>query len=398
MRCRCRHFLPAAVSLGLAACAGLPSHQQHQPPTPTPAPTVVVPPPKAASPAAAAVAPVGNVWDKLRDSFAMPGCDSDPQVLHWAGRFTRNPTQFEQTLRTALPRLSYVQQVAAEYDVAGEFVLLPWVESRFRPVAPHRRRPAGMWQIMPVTAHAMGLRVDRHYDGRLDLPAATHAVMKLLRRYQDEFGDWRVTDYAYNAGEFSVRGIVRQHGMPPASPALPDWPVRRTTREHLIKLLAMACVVREPNRFHVSLPTLPDAQRLVKTPVTGSIPMAKAAKHAGMSVDALKHLNGAFRGNTVDADAADYLMLPSSHAQQFRESPPMQPGQSTSDDPPARMPQVSHTAGESAVPTAHTVRRGESLWQIAHRYSMTADQLKRLNHLHGNTIHPGQVLHVGSID
>ena len=398
MRRRYRHFLPAAVSLGLAACAGLPSQQRHQPPTPTPAPTVVAPTPNTAPAAAAAVVPVKNVWDKLRDSFAMPDCDSDPEVLDWARKFTRNPTHFEQTLRTALPRLSYVQQVAAQYDVAGEFVLLPWVESRFRPVPPHHGRPAGMWQIMPITAAAMGLRVDRHYDGRLDLPAATHAVMKLLRRYQDEFGDWRVTDYAYNAGEFSVRGMIRRHGMPPALPAFPDWPVRWTTREHLTKLLAMACVVREPGRFHVSLPTLPDAQRLVKMPVTSSMPLAKAAEHAGMSVDALKHLNGAFRGNMIDADAADYLMLPSSHAQQYRQSPSTQPDQGTSDDPPTPMAQVSHTAGESAVPTTHTVRRGESLWQIAHSYSMTPDQLRHLNHLHGNTIHPGQLLHVGSFD
>ncbi len=354
--------------------------------------------PPAGSAAIGAVAPTDNVWDRLRDSFALPDCEADPEVLRWARKFTHDPVRFEQNLRTALPRLNYVQHVAAKYDIAGEFVLLPWVESRFHTAPPHRRQPAGMWQIMPITAGAMGLRVDRHYDARLDLAAATHAVMKLLRHYQDQFGDWRVTDYAYNAGEFSVRKIIDRHGMPPALPVIPDWPVRRVTREHLTKLLAMACVVREPGRFHVSLPNLSDAQRLVQISLADSMPMAKAAEHAGMSVDALKQLNGAFRGNMVDANAAAYLVLPSSHAQQFLESTSTRSGQRPSADPPNGMARTGHAVGELARPSTHTVRRGESLWQIAHRYSMAAGRLRRLNHLHGNTIRPGQVLQLDRLD
>ncbi|HXS04761.1 MAG TPA: transglycosylase SLT domain-containing protein, partial [Rhodanobacter sp.] len=94
----------------------------------------------------------------------MSDCNADPAVLGWAKRYTRDPEQFEEQLRSALPRLAYVQEVAAQYNVAGEFVLLPWVESHYRPIPARKRRPAGMWQIMPITAGAMGLRVDRHYD------------------------------------------------------------------------------------------------------------------------------------------------------------------------------------------------------------------------------------------
>ncbi len=43
---------------------------------------------------------------------------------------------------------------------------------------------------------------------------------------------------------------------------------------------------------------------------------------------------------------------------------------------------------------AYTVRPGDSLAAIAHRYRTTADLVRKLNHLPGNTIHPGQVLRV----
>ncbi|OOG49244.1 lytic transglycosylase [Rhodanobacter sp. C01] len=336
----------------------------------------------------------------------MADCDADPEILTWAHRYTRNPQQFESQLQAVLPQLVYVQQVAAQYDVAGEFVLLPWVESHFRPVLARRNLPAGMWQIMPVTAGSMGLRVDGHYDGRLDVPAAANAVMKLLKQYHDEFQDWRVTDYAYNAGEFTVKKLIQQHGMPGDEPIIPKWPVRKVTREHLTKLLAMACVVREPARFNVSLPTLPSEQHLVKVAMPRSMPIAQAADHAGMSVDALKDLNAAFRSDTIDTSASSYLLLPVSHARQFRDALLGQASSSTfsaslagghdgNQTSPASVAADTQAVAQERQKT-HIVQNGESLWQIAHRYSVSTTQLQRWNHLHGNTLKPGQVLQISS--
>lgn len=393
---RLRLFAPA-LSILLAACASAPSQTSRKPvirihPAAAETAPAIAPPASESAPAEA-----GDVWDRLRSSFAMSDCNASPAVLGWAKRYTHNPKQFEKHLRAVMPRLVYVQQVAAQYDVAGEFVLLPWVESHFQPIRARKRRPAGMWQIMPITAGAMGLRVDADYDGRLDMPAAAHAVMKLLRQYQDQFHDWRVTDYAYNAGEFSVRMIIRKHGLPPDQPVIPDWPVRRVTREHLTKLLAMACVVREPDRFHVSLPTLPAEQHLVQMAIAGSMPVAQAADRAGMSVDALKHLNAAFRSDMIDANAASYLLLPATQARQFRDALPEQPHAVIGSDRPVHVTDETTASTVSAGQTlykTHTVRRGESLWQIARDYSMDVTQLQRLNHMHGHTLTPGQVLQV----
>lgn len=339
------------------------------------------------------------MWDRLRSSFAMPGCDADPAVLAWAKRYTRHPQRFESQLQAVLPRLVYVQQVADRYDVAGEFVLLPWVESHFQPVAAGKRRPAGMWQIMPVTAGAMGLRVDGHYDGRLDVPAAANAVMKLLEQYHEQFHDWRVADYAYNAGEFRIRKMIQAHGMPAEQPTIPQWPVHKVTREHLAKLLGMACVVREPERFNVSLPTLPDEQHLVQAELPHSMPITRAADHAGMSVEALRHLNPAFRSNTIDASKAPYLILPARHARQFRDALLEQASRADGDllaGPGDGDIAAGPAAEASTTRKTHTVKRGDSLWQIARAYSISVGQLQRWNRLGGHTLKPGQTLTVSA--
>lgn len=393
-----KRLLPLVLSALLSACATTPV--PHPEPVPVPAAPPALAPVETVSPAATAEpAPqTGNVWDRLRGSFAMADCDADPAVLSWARRYTNNPQRFEQEVREALPKLTYVQQVAAEHGVAGEFVLLPWIESGFRPIPGRRGRPAGMWQIMPTTAAAMGLRVDRHYDGRLDVQAAADAVMKLLSRYHDQFHDWRIADYAYNTGEFRARRLVEQHGLPPETPAIPHWPVHDITREHLTKLLAMACVVREPGRFHVSLPTLSPSQHLVSVPLPHSMPLARAADRAGMPLDQLKNLNAAFRNDIADTSVASYLMLPVSHAQQFRDALLVQADSASADRLPGSTFETN--AGPDPAPVAakpartHRVKSGESLWQLARHYSVSVNDLQRWNHLHGEHIKPGQVLKV----
>jgi membrane-bound lytic murein transglycosylase D len=392
----------ATLAILLTACSTVPSSNVPRGPAVTIAPKVAV----ASSlqptiPDHAATMPVVDMWDQLRGSFAMADCDADPSVLDWAHRYTRNASEFESRMQGILPRLAYVQQVAADYDIAGEFVLLPWVESGFQNVPGRRKRPAGMWQIMPVTAGSMGLHVDGHYDARLDTAASATAVMKLLKMYHDQFHDWRIVDYAYNGGEFKIRQLMQTRSLPPALPVIPKWPVQRVTREHLTKLLAIACVVRDPSRFNVSLPTLSPDDQLVRVSVSHSMPIAQAANHAGMSVDIMKGLNAAFRADMIDVGASPYLMLPASHVGQFQSA--LQGAPKITDAASATPALAGSTrtaaAGRSNPshpkhPTRKTyrVKPGESLWRIAQRYSINVDQLQRWNHLHGGALKPGQIL------
>ncbi len=329
----------------------------------------------------------------------MPDCNADPSILHWATRYTRNSKLFEKTLRQALPGLVYVQEVAAQHRVPGEFVLLPWVESNYRPVPAREHHAAGMWQIMPITARSMGLSIDHHYDARLDLAAATYAVMKLLEQYHDRFHDWRVADYAYNAGEFRLRRLIRKYGAPADEPVIPDLPVPTITREHLVKLLAMACVVREPERFQVNLPVLPDTGRLVQTPVTQPMKAARAAHLAGMSVTALKYLNPAFGGDLVGTSAAPYLMLPAGHADQFRAAMEGLSGGTTGEEVAPMAAASEEPARSRDRHRTHVVTAGESLWQIANEYSTSVSRLEELNQLpDGKPIQPGQVLQLDVVE
>lgn len=370
-------------------------------------------------------APIGphaattDVWMRLRSSFAMPDCDADPAIQSWARRYTRSPARFEAQMQAALPRIFYVQDSAASHGVPGEFALLPWVESRFQPVAPYKNRPAGMWQIMPQTARRLGLVVDSHYDGRLDVPAATDEVMSMISRFHDWFQDWRLADYAYNAGSSSINRLVTREGAPPPEPAIPRLPVREGTREHLVKLMAIACVVREPERFHVTLPTIRADQQLVAVEVKQRLSLKQAAAQAGMPLSALAELNAGYRNGVVDPQRGGRLLLPRGDADRLRAAllaqaagspgdlqaslgatpqlPVVDGSQSPMTSRVEHVPGLPTGAPASAAPDSHpvhVVKSGDTLFTIARRYKVSVKQLKRWNHLDGSTLRVGQKLAV----
>lgn len=55
-------------------------------------------------------------------------------------------------------------------------------------------------------------------------------------------------------------------------------------------------------------------------------------------------------------------------------------------------PSTGSASGDLADVHTYTVRAGDNLWTIAHRYGTTSDALEKLNHLHSSRIRVGQVL------
>ena len=393
--------------------------------------------PKLMRPAASA-----DFWSGMRDSFAMPGCEAGPEVVAWARTYTKMPNRFEQQVNEVLPLIVYAHKSAMQHSVAGEFALLPWVESQYRHVPGVKNRPAGMWQIMPQTAQTLGLRVQKNYDERLDITKSTESVMSMMRRYYDDLGDWRLVDVAYNAGEFGLKKTIDKHGGPTAEEGLPDVPMKAATREHLVKLMAIACIVRDPGRFNVQLPRQDGDDALQVVQVSNPQSLAQAAKQSGLSMNDLRDFNPAYR--TTKGTVSSSLLLPKTAADQYNLGPVAavveEPSSSIDDDAVADVPATKGGKGkknakgakltkaeiakaeraekaakagkasavakaatpakggkptksdEKAVAIVYKVNNGESLWTIARRHQVSVEQLMKWNDLQTQAVKPGQVL------
>jgi membrane-bound lytic murein transglycosylase D len=318
-------FAGVALGIALAACSA-PQPRPAVPASPEPArvtPAKVPSPPRAApAPPTTAEPPApASPWERIRAQRALPGCDYRPEVLVWAKRYTANPARFAATLQQAMPFLLVALAEVERLHVPAEFALLPWVESHYRPLPGRGDRPAGMWQFVPSTARGAGLVVNRDYDGRLDAIESTRAAIGLIASYGERFGDWRLADIAFNAGEYRVRRLI-------GDTDTRTWPAKRfaqlrfspTSHAHLDKLLAMSCVITEPERFDVRLPEPRERDHLDAITLDAPLDLRVAARLVGTEFDELQRWNAAYRSERMPDGVPWHLNLPKPRIAAFREA------------------------------------------------------------------------------
>ena len=361
-------------------------------------------------------------WQRLRSRFAMPGCDYDAAVLKQAQRYTKSKDRFSANWREAMPFLLLVIDEIERRDLPGEFALLPYVESHYRPVPARNRGPAGPWQLMPRTAIDQGLRVSRDYDERLDPIASTRVALDLLERYDRQFADWRLASMAFNAGEFRVKGALGgRKGADLSAADMARLRLSPTTHQHLARLLALACIVSDPDRFDVSLPQPGASDDLVVLDLATAVDPRLAATLAGIPLEQLVRYNPVAAPQAATAAPLTRLLLPKplvepfnaalqkvpqdrrSHWKAWRTDGPvplatlatdssvpiellaaangLAPGAELRADQellvPASGPQP-HAAGD---PQVHVVRAGDTLSAIAERYGLSLGALLEWNSL-----------------
>lgn len=400
--------LTLAISMVLAACATPPS----RPPTPTTPAVVtaipVVPVPNVAP--AAAPESANEPWASIVASDVMHDCADSPLIRANAAMYTRSPARFEQLLAQSLPLIIYVHKQLQDAGIPGEFSMLPMLESSYNSAEPgHRNDPAGMWQLMPRTARLHGVVVNRHYDGRLDPVASTRAAIKMLKALNQQFEDWRLTDMAYNSGPYAVLGALREHPEL-GSEAIPAIPISHTTRTHLARLMALSCILRQPERFHVQLPKPSPADRLATIEVPAGTRLKSAADMAEISEVKLRALNPGYVSGSVPSDSPRTLLLPTGAIESLAAAltvgasePVAQVNTREQNDGPGNNlplpaepvpPPQDNSPAPPAPSQHHRVRKGDTLWSIAHRYHVSVKDLKRWNNLRRDNVRTGEDLRV----
>ena len=105
-----------------------------------------------------------------------------------------------------------IDSVLNHYGLPLELKYLAVIESELKPSAVSRVGAKGPWQLMPSTAHDLGLKVSHRSDERTNYYMSTRAAAKYLRDLHREFGDWLLVLAAYNGGPVPVyRAIHKAH-------------------------------------------------------------------------------------------------------------------------------------------------------------------------------------------
>ncbi|MEC9483348.1 MAG: LysM peptidoglycan-binding domain-containing protein [Halomonas sp.] len=319
----------------------------------------------------------GDIWQRLRDNFQWQVDTQEPRVQEWIEYYSQHPGNVTAIAEQARPWLYWVLSELERREMPAELALLPFIESAYDPAARHPGGATGMWQLMPGTGDALGLRRNGWYDGRLDVIASTRAALDYLQSQADRWydGDIELALAAYNAGPGTVNRALREavaRGEPGDYWHL-DLP--HQTMDYVPKLLALSRLIAKPTRYGIALPSIPNQPVFARVPVNGQIDLAQVAELADISLARLKLLNPAFlRGSTLPERSPD-LLVPRAVKDTLSDA-------------------LIERSDVLASSVRYRVRRGDTLSLLASRYSIPVSALRRQNGLNSNLIRVGQILRI----
>jgi len=356
-----------------------------------------------------------SIWPRIAAGMSLPASER-PEVRRWVAAYSAHPAALSRMLERASPFLWFIVESAELRELPMELALLPAIESGFDAHARSVSAATGLWQFVPVTGKAYGLQDSSSYDARRDPVASTRAALDHLQQLHREFGDWLLALAAYNAGAGSLKRSIHQSG----SRNFWKLPLRQQTRDYVPKLLALAAIVREPQRYGVQLPDIDDARVAELIATDPGLRLGSALRSAAVDEALLRRFNPGLKHIDYRAAAPSLLLPPTdalvlraelaqaaSHREPILASNP-NPLMLAADSRPdplglrhsrmidaAPAPQAEPSAAPPEEPTPappvteappsggpalrHRVQRGETLFSIARRYRISVEALRQEN-------------------
>ncbi|MDQ4147571.1 MAG: LysM peptidoglycan-binding domain-containing protein [Pseudomonadota bacterium] len=316
-----------------------------------------------------------DIWQRVRDGFALPREDDSSQILQYENWYRAKPDYLHLVTERAEPYLYFILEEIERRHLPTELALLPIIESAYIPFAYSRSRAAGIWQFVPDTGRLYGLKQDWWYDGRRDIYASTIAALNYLETLNQLFaGDWLNTLAAYNAGPSRVLQEIednRRLGKP-----TDFWHLNlpTETRNYIPKLLAVKALVQNPAKFGIKLWPIPNEPYLTTVDIGTQIDIALAVKLAGMKVESFQLLNPGFNRWATDPDGPHRLLLPINRVEKFK------------------LRLTNLPVRERVTWLRHQIMQGQTLSYIAQRYDVSISLLQQTNGLHSSIIRAGSEL------
>lgn len=336
------------------------------------------------------------------------------------------------------------------YGLPLELKYLPVIESALEPKAKSLAGAVGLWQFMLATGKRYDLKVNSLIDERQDPYKSSWAAARYLRDLYKIYRDWNLVIAAYNCGPTNVnKAIHRADGVRDYWTIYPYLPSE--TRGYVPAFIAANYIMNYYCEHNIcpmktKIPITTDTVTIMR-----DLHMQQVAELCNVDVEAIQALNPQYRTQLIPGSSGPMtLRLPtetlnmfidlkdsvynyrvdelltrrscvevddrldnrsvaskrraarqqsasessSSSRRSASKSSSRKSSRSSSSKSSSRSSRSSKKSKKVKSSASTTVRKGDTLIEIAHRNGTTVEKLKKKNKIKGNMIKPGQKLKV----
>lgn len=336
------------------------------------------------------------------------------------------------------------------YGLPLELKYLPVIESALEPKAKSPAGAVGLWQFMLATGKRYDLKVNSLIDERQDPYKSSWAAARYLRDLYKIYRDWNLVIAAYNCGPTNVnKAIHRADGVRDYWTIYPYLPSE--TRGYVPAFIAANYIMNYYCEHNIcpmktKIPITTDTVTIMR-----DLHMQQVAELCNIDVEAIQALNPQYRTQLIPGSSGPMtLRLPtetlnmfidlkdsvynyrvdelltrrscvevddrldnrsvaskrraarqqsasessSSSRRSASKSSSRKSSRSSSSKSSSRSSRSSRKSKKVKSSASATVRKGDTLIEIAHRNGTTVEKLRKKNKIKGNMIKPGQKLKV----
>jgi membrane-bound lytic murein transglycosylase D len=315
-----------------------------------------------------------KVKEEIAATVSQLPLEENDTVLSYIHYFSSD--RGHRTLVSALRRAGrykpLIKRILDEEGVPQELIYLAQAESGFMPRARSNKKAVGMWQFVQFRGREYGLNQTADTDDRMDPEKATRAAARHLRDLYAMFGDWYLAMAAYNCGPGCVDHAVQRTGFADFWELAGHDVLPKQTANYVPLIVAITIMAKNPKDYN--LEHLEVDAPLEYDPLEIDCPthLGLIADAADRPVSEIQDLNPALL--KLVAPAGYQLRVPKGTSQGVRRAVDIIP------------------SGHRASWRIHRVLNGETLAEIAHRYSTAAGAITAANRSVVDPPEPGDLL------
>ena len=270
--------------------------------------------------------------------------------------------------------------ILEEQNIPPEIFYVSVIESGLNPNAYSYAYASGLWQFIKSTGKAYGLNKTYWLDERRDYIKSTYAATKYFKDLYEEFDDWYLALAAYNCGSTRVHRAIKRNG---SKNYWDLYSLPSETKNYVPNVMATIIIATNPEKYGFTINSEPDFEWIEKD-IDKSVKLESIAKCANVSLKTLQQYNP-----ELEKDVA--LIPPLEKGEKYTLRLPI----NISPDFDSLLNLVEAPNLNEIIFVEHKVRPGESVWLIARKYKVKKNHILAVNNLSEKSIiRPKQILKI----